>query len=122
MLLELDDAYRNYFYDRAARPKVNIHPAGSEAPWYAKIQKYSFMKKDSQPYPIRQLNQDDEAERAMYGGVELIDQNDIGGCGCFTDSHCEVEAWILFFIELLCIFFKSRSYTQINCTTKKKQS
>lgn len=91
MLLELDDAYRDYFYDRASKPKLYIHPAGSAAVRYAKIQQYSFMKKDSQPYPIRQLNQDDEAERAMYGGAELIDRYDIGGCGCFTDSHCEID-------------------------------
>ena len=84
MLAELDDAYRDYFYDRSDKPKRYIHPAGAAATMYAKIQQYSFMKRDSQPYPIRDLHYEVEDD-------QQIDIFDIGGCGCFTDSHCEIE-------------------------------
>ena len=79
----LDDAFRDYFYDRAPRPKLYIHPAGSAAAEYMRIKQYSFMKRDSQPYPIRDLHYEVEDDLQ-------IDIFDIGGCGCFTDSHCEV--------------------------------
>lgn len=79
MLQELDDAYRDYFYDRAPRPKQYIHPAGSAVSKYMEVKQYSFMKKDGQPYPIRDLHY--EVENDMQ-----IDLFDIGGCGCFTDS------------------------------------
>jgi hypothetical protein len=80
MLQELDDAFRNYFYDRAPKPKFYVHPAGSAAGEYMKIQPYSFMKRDSQPYSIRDLHYEVEQEK----GIE-IDMFDIGGCGCFVD-------------------------------------
>lgn len=84
MLQELDDAYRDYFYDRAPRPKLYIHPAGAAVHRYMKVKQYSFMKRDSKPYPIRDLHYEVEND-------QQIDLFDIGGCGCFTDSHCEVE-------------------------------
>jgi hypothetical protein len=107
MLVELDDAYRDYFYDRADKPKLFIHPAGSATLEYMKIQQYSFMKKTgtipvqrtviddegivrsytdypSQPFPIRDLHY--EVENDMQ-----IDMFDIGGCGCFVDSFAGSE-------------------------------
>lgn len=83
MLAELDDAYRDYFYDRAERPKLYIHPAASATVEYMHIQQYSFMKRDSKPYPIRSLHYEVE-------GDQQIDLFDIGGCGCFTDAQCDV--------------------------------
>lgn len=80
MLAELDDAYRDYFYDRSDRPKIYIHPAGSAAGEYMKIQQYAFMKRDSKPYPIRDLHQEVE-------GDQQIDMFDIGGCGCFLEAY-----------------------------------
>jgi hypothetical protein len=76
----LDDAYRDYFYDRADKPKFYIHPAGSAIAKYMHIQQYSFMKKDGKPYPIRELNSE----------IENNQQIDIGGCGCFTDYGCKI--------------------------------
>lgn len=78
MLQELDDAYRDYFYDRAEKPKFYVHPAGSAVDKYMHIQQYSFMKKDGKPYPIRDLHYEVEND-------DQIDMFDIGGCGCFVD-------------------------------------
>lgn len=83
MLAELDDAYRDYFYDRADKPKLYIHPAGSASGEWMKIQQYAFMKKGSQPYPIRDLHREIEND-------DQIDIFDIGGCGCFVDGMSEV--------------------------------
>ncbi len=80
MLLELDDAYRDYFYDRAPKPKFYVHPAGSATGEHMKIKQYSFMKRDGTPYPIRDLHYEVEGENEMQ-----IDMFDIGGCGCFVD-------------------------------------
>lgn len=80
MLAELDDAYRDYFYDRADRPKRYIHPSGTAAGKYMHIQQYAFMKRDSKPYPIRDLHQEVE-------GDQQIDLFDIGGCGCFLEAY-----------------------------------
>ena len=74
---ELDDAYRDYFYDRAVKPKMYIHPAAGSTDMT--IQQYAFMKKGGTPYPIRDLHY--EVEDDMQ-----IDLFDIGGCGCFVDS------------------------------------
>lgn len=85
---ELDDAYRDYFYGRAKKPKLYIHP------WMwldhnRDYKRYSFMKKDKQPYNIRDLKY--EIEDNMQ-----IDLFDIGGCGCFVDAHdsCEIQSAI----------------------------
>lgn len=78
-LAVLDDVYRDYFYDRAAKPKFYVHPAGSAVQSYMEIKQYAFMKRDSKPYPIRELNKDVEADMQ-------IDLFDIGGCGCFVQS------------------------------------
>lgn len=108
MLEELDDAYRDYFYGRADKPKLFIHPAITAAPKYAKIQQYAFMKKtkngEVKPYPIRELMYDIEGKPyASYGlkpGMSAedfinskpeIDEFDIGGCGCFVDDMTECE-------------------------------
>ncbi|WP_103108556.1 phosphoadenosine phosphosulfate reductase domain-containing protein [Brevibacillus reuszeri] len=99
LLEELDDAFRDYFYGRAARPKVYIHPAASSTDM--KITTYSFMKRKSknsiqeveidekgnekvvikypsEPYMLRNFNRDMEKK-----GIQ-IDMFDIGGCGCFV--------------------------------------
>ena len=76
MLKELDEAYRDYFYGKSKKPKLYIHPSvGSDM----KIKQYSFMKKRSEPYPIRQLMLDDEKSHKQ------MDLFDIGGCGCFLE-------------------------------------
>ncbi|MFF0828713.1 hypothetical protein ACFYU8_18090 [Brevibacillus sp. NPDC003359] len=80
MLQELDDAYRDYFYGRTDKPKMYIHPASGASGEYMKIRQYSFMKKQSRPYAIRDLHYDDERE------PKQIDMFEIGGCGCFSDS------------------------------------
>lgn len=102
MLAELDDAYRDYFYGRAKKPKIYIHPAASAACRYMKVQEYSFMKRPgktpvlrtkvlpngdqrsvktypSEPYSLRSLAQDIENDGQ-------IDMFDIGGCGCFAEG------------------------------------
>lgn len=79
MLAELDDVYRDYFYDRADKPKFYVHPAGSAVSAYMKVKQYSFMKRDSKPLPIRDFNNEIENDNQ-------IDMLDIGGCGCFVDS------------------------------------
>lgn len=78
-LQQLDDAFRDYFYDRAERPGLYIHPAGSAVHEYMKIQQYSFMKKDGKPFPIRDLHYEVENN-------DQIDLFDIGGCGCFVEG------------------------------------
>jgi hypothetical protein len=80
MLAELDGAYRDYFYERANRPKRYIHPAGSAAGEYMRIQQYAFMKRNSKPYPIRELHYEVEND-------QQIDLFDIGGCGCFLEAY-----------------------------------
>lgn len=80
MLQELDDAYRDYFYDRAPKPKTYVHPAGSAISEYMRIQQYSFMKKGGAPYPIRDLHYDVQNNMQM-------DLFDIGGCGCFVELN-----------------------------------
>ncbi|KJD43981.1 phosphoadenosine phosphosulfate reductase family protein [Paenibacillus terrae] len=101
MLQELDDAYRDYFYGKCAKPKLYIHPAASASTRYMKIKKYSFMKRKGKNPEVKQL-EDDEGN--LYTDVrypsepftlrefnlienskpEQIDLFDIGGCGCFV--------------------------------------
>jgi hypothetical protein len=84
MLQELDEAYRDYFYDREPKPKPYVHPAGAATGEYMKIRQYAFMKRDGKPYPIRDLHFDVENDMQ-------IDLFDIGGCGCFTEGMaCEL--------------------------------
>lgn len=85
MLQELDDAYRDYFYDRADKPKLYIHPAGSAVHKYMEVQQYAFMKRDSKPLPIRDLHYEIEND-------QQIDLFDIGGCGCFLEGYDEEPA------------------------------
>lgn len=98
---EIDDAYRDYFYDRAPKPKLYIHPAAGATCEHMKIKPYSFMKKQAKqavkesytdddgkrhtfltypnvPYTIRELHMEIEND-------QQIDLFDIGGCGCFVD-------------------------------------
>ncbi len=105
MLEELDDAYRDYFYGRAKKPKPFIHPSASAAPKYFEIQQYAFMKKtvngETKPYPIRELMYDIQGKPFNTYGLNLeleqerqmtifdfisrkpeVDIYDIGGCGC----------------------------------------
>lgn len=102
-IAKLDDAYRDFFYGRAKKPKLYIHPAASAAPRYAEIKQYSFMKKSSggvtKPYPIRSLKYDVEGHPFNRGHAEKfiaskpVDDLDIGGCGCFVDfsETCELD-------------------------------
>jgi hypothetical protein len=80
MIKELNDAYRDYFYDRSPRPNFYVHPAAGATSQYMKIKQYSFMKKQGEPYPIRDLHY--EVENDIQ-----IDMFDIGGCGCFVDAQ-----------------------------------
>ncbi|QQZ64595.1 phosphoadenosine phosphosulfate reductase family protein (plasmid) [Paenibacillus sonchi] len=84
MLTELDEAYRDYFYDRASKPKLFIHPAASASSEYMKLKQYSFMKRDGAPLSLRdfQIELDSDSQ---------VDLFDFGGCGCFTDPLCEDE-------------------------------
>ncbi|MFJ5713139.1 hypothetical protein [Neobacillus sp. NPDC093127] len=111
MLEELDDAYRDFFYGRAKKPKLFIHPAMSAAPRYAEIKQYAFMKKsvdgETKPYPIRNLKYDIEGhpfdkEKEVQKQMDIfefisskpeVDSLDIGGCGCFFDygESCELD-------------------------------
>lgn len=90
MLQELDDAYRDYFYDCADKPKPYVHPAGGAIGKYMEIQQYSFMKKseknESRPYPLAEFGRDHRNDPRQ------IDMFDIGGCGCFVEGleACEV--------------------------------
>jgi hypothetical protein len=109
----LEDAYRDYFYGKADKPKLYIHPAVSAAPRYSEIQQYSFMKKsvdsEANPYPIRELYFDIVGKPFDTYGMKVgndyqmdifefmekkpdVDIFDVGGCGCFTDySSCELD-------------------------------
>ncbi|MFS0558818.1 hypothetical protein [Brevibacillus sp. 179-C9.3 HS] len=89
MLQELDYAYRDYFYGRAEKPKLYIHPAAGATGEYMKVRQYSFMKKKGKPYPIRDFNYDDERT------PKQIDLYDIGGCGCFSDPDMDKVECIL---------------------------
>lgn len=71
---ELDDAYRDYFYDRAVRPKTYVHPGFDD---YKKVNRYAFMKRDGKPLTLRDFNLEIESD-------PQIDLLDIGGCGCFV--------------------------------------
>ncbi|MDN4067513.1 phosphoadenosine phosphosulfate reductase family protein [Paenibacillus vini] len=98
-LIQLDDAYRDYFYGAAEKPKLFIHPAAGAVD--IKIKQYSYMKRQSkefvtiekededgnkysvvknssEPYPLRFFNADEQKR------PEQIDLFDIGGCGCFV--------------------------------------
>jgi len=77
LLAKLDDAYRDYFYDREDRPKLYIHPAAGID---MKFTMYSFMKKGKKPYLIKDM----DIELRQSTDLQ-IDMFDIGGCGCFTD-------------------------------------
>lgn len=114
LLEELDDAYREYFYGRAEKPKLFIHPAVCAAPRYSEIKQYAFMKKsidgEAKPYPLRELKYDIIGKPFDTYGIKVgeqrqmdifeflnskpvIDEFDIGGCGCFTDygDSCELD-------------------------------
>ncbi|MDK8182086.1 phosphoadenosine phosphosulfate reductase family protein [Paenibacillus sp. UMB4589-SE434] len=79
-LQSLDDAYRDYFYDRAERPRLYIHPSAGATPEHMMVKRYSFMKRSGEPYTIRDLHY--EVEKDMQ-----IDMFEIGGCGCFIDFN-----------------------------------
>ena len=81
-LQELDDAYRDYFYGRAPKPKLYPHPAM----WleWREAKKYGFMKKNGEPFNIRDLDIEIREDKQ-------IDLFDIGGCGCFVDAHDSSE-------------------------------
>lgn len=77
-LQRLDDAYRDYFYDRTDRPKLYIHPSAGATDESMKVKRYSFMKRGGEPLTIRDLHYEVEND----GQIDLFD---IGGCGCFLE-------------------------------------
>lgn len=77
-LQRLDDAYRDYFYDRANRPKLYIHPSAGATDEHMKVKRYSFMKRGGEPLTVRDLHYEVEND----GQIDLFD---IGGCGCFLE-------------------------------------
>lgn len=80
---ELDDAYRDYFYDRAESPKPYVSPTLAQPGGLHQYRKYSFMKRTRKgvvsPFQLRDLDKEVREES------EQIDMQDIGGCGCFVD-------------------------------------
>lgn len=102
MLQELDDAFRDYFYGKASKPKLYIHPSASAAPEYFEIKEYSFMKKSTngvvKPYPIRELYYrltgkpfdtygivPGEPRQLDLFAESEVDLFDFGGCSCAVD-------------------------------------
>lgn len=79
----ISEAYRDYFYGKAKKPKSIPHPAMAAPLEHAHIQKYSFMKKQIdgkvQPMTIRDF------DRMLQSEPKQIDIFDIGGCGCFVE-------------------------------------
>lgn len=102
MLAELDDAFRDYFYGRADKPKFYIHPCASATSVYMKVQEYSFMKRRN-PSPVKEIRVNEEGieythtkylsepfslrsfEQEIKNEPEQLDMFDVGGCGCFVD-------------------------------------
>ncbi|WP_156488317.1 phosphoadenosine phosphosulfate reductase family protein [Fictibacillus phosphorivorans] len=76
---KLDDAYRDYFYGRAKRPKVYI-------PTDLFIQQYGFMKRKGSAYPLSQFSRDLSGHKGSTNEEDIFDlKHDEGGCGCFVD-------------------------------------
>ncbi|WP_240416617.1 phosphoadenosine phosphosulfate reductase family protein [Paenibacillus periandrae] len=74
MLQELDDAYRDYFYGRADKPKLYIHPSASASARYMKIRKYSFMKRQGNSLVENSNNTiDAEEETVALDRQEMMD-------------------------------------------------
>jgi 3'-phosphoadenosine 5'-phosphosulfate sulfotransferase (PAPS reductase)/FAD synthetase len=87
---QLDNAYRDYFYGRAKRPKVYI-------PTDLVINQYSFMKRKGSPYPLSIFSRDLNGWKGWNNEEDIFDLKfDEGGCGCFVDyssdtpSDCEL--------------------------------
>lgn len=80
---QLDDAYRDYFYGRAKKPKVYVSPALTMEKGLIEFTTYSFMKRSrkgvTKPFPLRDLNREIQQESSQ------IDIHDVGGCGCFVE-------------------------------------
>lgn len=80
---ELDNAYRDYFYGRAKKPKFYVSPAASASPEHMRFTTYSFMKKsekgETRPYPLSRFNTD------LKEDEKQLDLFDFGGCGCFVE-------------------------------------
>ncbi|WP_260867077.1 phosphoadenosine phosphosulfate reductase family protein [Paenibacillus sp. Y412MC10] len=77
MLQELDNAYRDYFYDRANKPKLYIHPAGSAVEKYMKVRQYSFMKRKSDKPVVFEYSGSDALK--ADGDTLALDFGDDGG-------------------------------------------
>lgn len=80
---ELDDAYRDYFYGRAEKPKLYLSPAVGATAEHMNFTTYSFMKRSrngkAKPYPLREFSRD------LIADGEQLDLFDFGGCGCFVE-------------------------------------
>lgn len=83
MFNELDDAYRDYFYGKADKPKMYVPPAATASPDHMKFTTYSFMKRSkkgkTEPYPLSRLASDIKEDEKQ------LDLFDFGGCGCFVE-------------------------------------
>jgi hypothetical protein len=75
----LADAYRDYFYGRAKRPKVYI-------PTDLTINQYSYMKRKGAAYPLAQFARDLKGWKGWNNQEDIFDlKYDEGGCSCFVD-------------------------------------
>lgn len=74
----LDDCYRDYFYDRASRPKVYI-------PTDLTINQYSFMKRNGGPYPLAKFGRELSGWKGWSEEEEFDLKFDEAGCSCFVD-------------------------------------
>ena len=83
MFNELDDAYRDYFYGKADKPKMYVPPAATASPDHMKFTTYSFMKRSkkgkTEPYPLSRFASDIKEDEKQ------LDLFDFGGCGCFVE-------------------------------------
>uniref|UniRef100_UPI00083197F1 hypothetical protein n=1 Tax=Bacillus sp. FJAT-29937 TaxID=1720553 RepID=UPI00083197F1 len=108
---ELDDAYRDYFYGRAEKPKVYVHPCITATPEYSYLNQYIFIINKADRTVRRRAS---KPHRKVYtehmnlrhysfmkkGGKpypltqfmrdlgkspKKIDKFDIAGCGCFVE-------------------------------------
>lgn len=108
---ELDDCYRDYFYDRAVKPKLYVHPCSTATPVVTLIKQFRFVinqydrsvrRREIKPYrkvytahmKMKQYSflkkkgkpyPLTQFLRDLKKKPESIDKLDISGCGCFVD-------------------------------------
>lgn len=113
-LQQLDDCYRDYFYDIAKRPKPYI-------PMDFYIEQYAFLKSTkngvTKPLPLSQLSQEGNKNKVIDSSMSLFDNPELdwGGCGCFTEIDNDSDQ-----TEIACQFEK-RNIPKITTMTFKKK-